>query len=97
MKNEGSNKLQLVFEKAKSDDRFAFGVFADPAAACEKAGIHLNRTEIKILADGVAEARKYFAERLYLASVLGTSVLGKRSGNSFCIACSYNPPPPPTK
>ncbi len=63
-----SDKLQKVYEKAKSDDSFASGVFADPIPACEKAGIYPNRTEIKILGDRVKEARKYFLERLLLAA-----------------------------
>jgi len=58
-----------VYEKASGDSEFAKELmFNGVVPACEKAGIKLNRTEIKIIGDALREIRVYFLEKLYLAA-----------------------------
>ena len=63
-----SANLKTVFQKAREDINFAKELFANPVAACENAGISLNKTEIKLIAEAMQEIRTHFFARLYTIS-----------------------------
>lgn len=77
-----SDSLNAVMAKAKTDEEFASKLFMNPEAACQAAGISLNATEIKILKGSMEDTRKYFVERLFLATQ-GPDVLW----NVGCTGC----------
>ncbi|MBM4329518.1 MAG: hypothetical protein FJ118_20440 [Deltaproteobacteria bacterium] len=78
-----ANGLKAVYEKAKTDAAFAKELVFDPTAACRNAGISLNKTEIKLLGDAMAEVRKYFADKLLLLTQ-GAEVLGHNGCIGIC-------------
>jgi hypothetical protein len=78
-----SKDMMMVFEKARSDTKFAKELFMDPAAACRSAGISLDKTETKLLSASMNQARTYFLERVFLLASAQTS----RGDNYCCISC----------
>ncbi len=59
-----SKGLKAVSDKAKEDKRFAKELFVDEARACNDAGIHLERTELRILGDAMREVLMYLLKKL---------------------------------
>ena len=64
-----SENLKKVYDKANGDSQFARELLFDgPVSACEKVGIQLNRSEIKILGDAMRDIRLHFLEKLFVVT-----------------------------